>query len=532
MYSTLLARTGALLRCRLAYLYKSSARTVVAVWAHRRAVIIVGIALTAVTAGCASLNPRADIERSAEAVERAVGVSADAVTRDNEFAETTTRELFAGGLTSDEAVQVALLNNPRIRSAMLSIGVSRADFVQSTLYSNPSIFLSFRLPDGGGRTNVEFNLAQSIAELWLVPARKEAAQRDLDRAVLNAAQTTAEIVWDVRKAYIEAVQAESQVDLGDVGLRISLDLVEMSELRRQAGSGSEVDVNLARSQRLQSEINYRNARLAMIEARAALCNLLGHTGNPEQLTLVDRLSQPPTENMTADRLQTIARAARLDVQAMDQAIASAEALVQLERARFLRSVDIGFAFELAERRTQGNRNWLSETYYNSVQANALTPPNFMPQSSQNVTNTIAGPTISMELPIWDQNQAQIAKADRLLEQARRQRDAMLVDVAQGIYAGLAKARTSAENARFYHDEFVPTAEKSVSLAKEGYRIGRIPFLSLLEAQRAYLTTRGNELGALRDAANAAIDLERITGRPAPELVGETNHTNPTEERAS
>jgi|GEM_PF-848117 len=490
------------------------------------------MALAAVTAGCASLNPRPDIERSAEAVERAIGVRADAIARDDDVAETTTRELFADGLTADEAVQFALLNNPRIRSAMLSIGVSRADFVQSTLYSNPSIFLSFRLPDGGGRSNVEFNLAQSIAELWLVPARKEAAQRDLDRTVLNAAQTTAGIVWDVRQAYVQAAQAESIVELGDVGLRISLDLVEMAELRQRAGSGSEVDVNLAKSQRLQSEINYRNARLAMIQAKAALCELLGHTGDPEKLSLADKLSPPSIQNVTADHLQEIARAARLDVQAMDQAIASAEALARLERVKFLRSVDLGFAFELAERRTRGNRNWLAETYYNSAQSNALTPPNFMPQSSQNVTNTIAGPTISMELPILDQNQAQIAKADRVLEQTRRLRDTLLVSVAQDIYAGLAKARTAAENARFYHDEFVPTADRSVSLAKEGYRIGRVPFLSLLEAQRAYLTTRGAELGALRDAAIADIELERVTGRPASDFNAESGDATDAEGQAS
>ena len=531
MYSSLFPRAGAFLHRVRAYLHATAAGPVPSARAHRLAAMA-GMALAAVTAGCASLNPRPDIERSAEAVERAIGVRADAIARDDDVAETTTRELFADGLTADEAVQFALLNNPRIRSAMLSIGVSRADFVQSTLYSNPSIFLSFRLPDGGGRSNVEFNLAQSIAELWLVPARKEAAQRDLDRTVLNAAQTTAGIVWDVRQAYVQAAQAESIVELGDVGLRISLDLVEMAELRQRAGSGSEVDVNLAKSQRLQSEINYRNARLAMIQAKAALCELLGHTGDPEKLSLADKLSPPSIQNVTADHLQEIARAARLDVQAMDQAIASAEALARLERVKFLRSVDLGFAFELAERRTRGNRNWLAETYYNSAQSNALTPPNFMPQSSQNVTNTIAGPTISMELPILDQNQAQIAKADRVLEQTRRLRDTLLVSVAQDIYAGLAKARTAAENARFYHDEFVPTADRSVSLAKEGYRIGRVPFLSLLEAQRAYLTTRGAELGALRDAAIADIELERVTGRPASDFNAESGDATDAEGQAS
>jgi cobalt-zinc-cadmium efflux system outer membrane protein len=179
-------------------------------------------------------------------------------------------------------------------------------------------------------------------------------------------------------------------------------------------------------------------------------------------------------------------------------------------------VDVGFAFELAERRSRGDRNWVAETFFDSLQSGALTAPNLMPRAPQR-TDTIAGPTLSLELPLWDQNQARIARADRLLERVRQQRDALLVDVSQDIYADLARARIVAENARFYRDEFVPTARRNVTLAQEGYRVGRVPFLSLLEAQRAFLATRAGELEALREAALAAIELERATGRPAAAL---------------
>jgi outer membrane protein TolC len=198
---------------------------------------------------------------------------------------------------------------------------------------------------------------------------------------------------------------------------------------------------------------------------------------------------------------------------MEESVASAEVLARLERLRFLRSVELGFSFELAERRSRSDRNWLAETFYDSLQSGALTPPNFMPREPQG-TDTVAGPALSLELPIWDQNQAQIAKADRLLEQARQRRDALLVSVSQEIYASLARLRTATENAVFYQAEFVPTSERNVSLAQEGYRVGRVPFLSLLEVQRAYLATRVSELQALETAALAEIELERVVGRPA------------------
>lgn len=456
------------------------------------------------------------MQRSATEVERAVGVPAELLLHDAATAAETTEALLTDGLTGDEAVQVALLNNPSIRAALLSIGVSRADFVQSTLFSNPTLFLSLRLPDGGGNPNVEIALAQNIAELWLVPARKEAAQRDLNRVVLEAARSTAFVVHDVRQAYVRAAQAHARVELAEDGVEIATKLVEVAELRQQAGSGSEVDLNLARATKLQTVADLRNARLAAIEARAGLSELLGLTNDPAELVLADTLPHPAEWETPAERLQAIARAERLDLRIIEESVASAEALAKLERVRFLRSVDLGFAFELAERRSRGDRKWLAETFYDSLQAGALTPPSLMPRESQG-TDTIAGPTLSLELPLWDQNQAQIAKADRLLEQARQRRDALLVAVAQDIYASLARLRTATENAAFYRTEFVPTAERNVLLAQEGYRVGRVPFLSLLEAQRAYLTTRLSELEALQAAAVAEIELERVTGRPADAL---------------
>lgn len=470
------------------------------------------------------------MQRSAAEVERAVGVPAELLLHDAATAAEATAALLADGLTSDEAVRVALLNNPNVRVALLSIGVSRADFVQSTLFSNPTLFLSLQFPDGGGKPDVEVNLAQNIAELWLIPARKDAAQRDLDQAVLEAARSTAFVVLDVRQAYVRAAQGHARVNLAEDGVEIATKLVEVAELRQQAGSGSEVDLNLARATRLQAMVDLRNARLAAVEARAHLSELLGLADDPAELVLTDTLRSPAEWEIPTERLQAIARAARLDLRIMEESVASAEALARLERVRFLRLVDVGFAFELAERRSRGDRKWLAETFYDALQSGALTPPNFMPREPQG-TDTIVGPTLSLELPLWDQNQAQIAKADRLVEQARQRRDALLVSVAQDIHASLARVRTATENAAFYRTEFVPTAERNVSLAQDGYRVGRVPFLSLLEAQRAYLSTRVSELEALEAAARAEIELEHATGRPADVLRNASSVTTDAPEEA-
>jgi len=465
-----------------------------------------------IAAGCASLDARPDVARAAEAVEAAVGADAAALLVDETAAAEQTAALLAEGLSADEAAQVALLNNPRVRAALAALGVSRADFVQSTLFSNPTLALSLRFPDGGGLANFEVALAQNLAELWLIPVRREAAQRDLERAVAEAARTVAETVLDARVAYVRAVRAAGQAQIARDTRDLSARLVEVARLRQDAGTGSELDITLARSKMLDAQTAARSAELSAVEERSALARLLGLAIPPDALRLTDALGAPPPVALTADNLQAAARHYRLDLRIADESVAASEARVRAERARFVRSLELGVSLERGERRPRGNPNYLAETLYESVDAGQLSIPRITPRESEG-SDVVIGPTIGVELPLWDQNQAQIARAEHLLDAARRLRDALLVDAAQDAHAGLARARAAAQNAQFYRDQQLPTAERSASLSREAYRVGRTPLLAVLEAERSLLTARSGYLESLERAALARIELERVTGRP-------------------
>lgn len=480
--------------------------------------------------GCATLDARPEMERSAASIEHATGVASDLVLLDSKAATAKTAELLQEGLSADEAVQVAMLNNPRARSAMLSVGVSRADFVQSTLFTNPSLALSFRFPDGGGLANFEMGLSQNIAELWLIPARKKVAQRRLDRAILEAAATIASIAYDARRAYTLAAKTREEEAIAGEALGLAEQLHEVARLRQQAGTGGEIDINLARTKQLETETLVRSARLATIEAQAALARVLGISDGPETLPLTSSLPEPNRWAVSPEALQGIARENRLDLKIAEQTVHEALARVNEERAGFLKSLEAGFALERAERRSGGDRDWVEETFYDSLQAGQLTPPNLMPQEDGGA-DVIVGPTFGIELPLWDQNQAQIAKAELQAEQALQMRDALLIDAAQDIRSRLARARTAAENAVFYRDELLPAAERNVSLSREAYKAGRASLIAVLEAERSYLSAKSGSLDALVAAAIATIELEQVTGRPASVLL-ETKPIEPSEDPAN
>jgi outer membrane protein, heavy metal efflux system len=451
-------------------------------------VCVLGVLVLAIE-GCASLDARPEIERSAAHIEHATNVSGEMLLLDSEAARAKTAELLRDGLSAEEAVQVALLNNPRSRAAILSVGISRADFVQSTLFTNPTLALSLRFPEGGGLANFETSLTQNLAELWLVPVQKKVAQRRLDRTILEAALNIADIAYAAQRAYVRAIKAREREAIARETVQLAEQLHEVAKLRQQAGTGTELDVNLARIRQLEANASFRDAQLAAFEARADLARALGLADRPDTLQLIATLPQPMNWTVTAEMLQQVAIENRLDLRIAEQTVQEAQWRAKEERRRFLKSVEGGLALERSER-----------------------------PSGDDGGDIIAGPTLALELPLWDRNQAQIARADRVLEQTIQLRDALIVDAAQDIHSRLARVQTASQNAVYFRDELLPAAERIVSLSRMAYQIGWGSFLSVLEAERSFLAAKEGYLEALESAAMAMVELEQATGRPVSALL--------------
>lgn len=483
----------------------------------------------AALSGCATVNPQLDYERAGRHIGEATGQTHVYRPDEEELVEGLVQELLADGLTADEAVQICLLNNPTLQAAFMDVGMARADVVQSGLLSNPSLGITLRFPSGGGLANLEGALAQNIGELWQIPARKRAAERSVDRAILELARKAADRAADAKVAYFDAVGADERREIAQKNHEVARDLLELALARQEAGEATELDVNLSRSFALRAELEVETARLGASDARRALATLLGIEADADQLLLADVLPTVPPRIPAAEQLFDLARRSRLDIQAAQQAVLAAEARVQEERRRLLAGVEIGVAFERGERKRQGGRNILADTARASIANGGLTAPEIQPRSERGQsTDFIIGPSLDLELPIFDQNQAQIAKAAYACRQARKTLEALDRILVQEIRAAVDGAQTAWRLAEAYRVRAIPLAEANLSLAQEAYRAGRASFLAVLEAERFFLENRSRHVLAAQAAAAQIPQLERTVGLPLPsmtaQLGGKTTRT--------
>ena len=204
-------------------------------------------------------------------------------------------------------MQLCLVNNPKLQASFLNAGIARAEVVQSGLFSNPTIGFSPRFPDGGGPTSFEASLAQNIAELWQIPARKRAAEHSLEQTLLELAREVSTTALEAKAAYYKAVRTDREIEVIQGNVDITKQLVDLAKVREEAGVGSLVDVQLSESELLQMELALRAATVARFEARAELTKLLGLSVPPDQLQLTDPLPDPPQWTVAPERLIALAR---------------------------------------------------------------------------------------------------------------------------------------------------------------------------------------------------------------------------------
>ncbi len=386
---------------------------------------------------------------------------------------------LADGLGLNEALRLALLNNRRLQAGFLGLGVARADFVQAGLLKNPSLSVGFLLPSGAGRPNLTADLFQNVVDLWELPARQDVAQTMLQQRILELSRFAGELVVDTKDAYYESVGARELLATARENAILAQATFEGVQKRVQGGVATSLDASLAQSQALSAELSLRSAERDSFGVRRRLAALLSLDGDLMEAELVDALPEPDLRELDREAVVARSRSTRLDVRAAASALALADAQLALERRRTIPDVEVGFSLE-------------------------------RPEVGSSV-DLLAGPAATIELPIFDRNQAQVRRAEFRREQLGKEYEALALEVGQEVRAAVDRASSAARSSKFISDHLLPQAERGAALARTGFELGHTISLSYLESQRAVLQARRSRIEALLEAARTQVDLERVAG---------------------
>jgi len=374
------------------------------------------------------------------------------------------------GLLEDEAVAIALWNNAAYQELLAELGLTRADVIEAAQLTNPSFSTMFPV----GVKQWEFTLTVPLEALWLRPLRLAAAQRRSQETANRLVQDGLDLIRDVRVAYADLVLAQDLLQIAVEGAELRGRIAGLADARVRAGSASGLDASTSRIDHMVEEQRAAQLEHEVELARQRLRRLLGM-----EFTEIAMEPVPPTIPDPAcdlDALLGEALLGRPDLWAAELAHEAAR-----HRAKLTRRDYFHVAAMLPDANGAGKKGFE------------------------------AGPGLQFTVPIFNQNQGAIARADAEVERARRHvvtvRDTIALEVQQA-YTRCVQAREALQT---WDDRIVPAVEDAVAKAEKAYQAGGTSLLLMLETSRRLLDSQVERAQAAAELRRAAAELERSVG---------------------
>jgi outer membrane protein TolC len=401
---------------------------------------------------------------------------------EQETAAARVRQLLQQPITLQQAVKIAILNNPEIQAELWSLGIAQADLRQLSTMPNPGLKIT-RETGGDGSTELEFGF--NLLALLTLPKVRDLALQDYSMTRLATAQRIALIIHNTKLAYWHAVAAAEVLTFVE---KVQQSTEASAELaKRMAATGNFNKLQFLREQSFLSDstLNLVLARQALYSSREKLKRQLGLWQNDELLKLPQRLPEVPVER------PPIAEIAKTAQQSLDQRLDVQLAKMQLTRladqaglTRATRLVNV-FSAEVA-----GNLQHSDERSYSLI----------------------------FELPLFDAGQHRLKRGEAQYQQAVAQATAIGIQARAELQQSFYNYQTQHDIALHYQTTVVPLAQQ---IAEENQLLYNGMFISVFELladARSQISAVTGTINANRDflIATAELEMARI-GTPGTDF---------------
>jgi cobalt-zinc-cadmium efflux system outer membrane protein len=394
------------------------------------------------------------------------------------------QRLLQQELTAERAVQIALLNNRELQATYADLGIAQADLVEAGLLDNPVFTITAY--HGSAGSAPELSLVQDLVGLLSRAARKKVGEAAAERVTLQTAARIVDIAADVKAQYYALVGDAQALELAQQVVTATEAAAELAQRQRAAGNINRRDQALQQAFYAQTLLDLAQAQSALEADREKLNRLLGLWGTQTRWRIPEHLPGVPPALPALTAIEASAITQRLDLAAAKkQAEAASHAFDLARQMRYLGPLGIGVAYK----REPGGEHFV-------------------------------GPVVELGLPIFNQSQARVGRAELELERSRQQVTALAVDIRSQARAALTRAQAAHQVVAHYRDVLLPLQETIVDETQKQYNGMLAGVYDLLLSKQAQVQTARQYVAATRDFWLAWSELERTVGArvPLPETI--------------
>ena len=369
------------------------------------------------------------------------------------------------GLTQNEAVGLALWNNAQLQVDLAALGFARADLIEAKMIPNPAFSLLFPI----GPKALETDLGIPVDVLWQRPHRIAAAKLDAQSLAEDLITNGLELIRDVQTTYVGLWLFQKKLELAVEDAKIRNEIIKLTQARLKAGDISGVEADKVYIDSLESIGNMRSLLKETDVTKLRLNALLGLSEDNVTYN-TETINIPEESTYSIDTLLETAFAARPDLRAAELSIEAAGKKVGWEKSKIYNFIAIIDAKDEGE--------------------DSLT----------------VGPGIQLDIPIFNQNQGQIARAKAELEQAARKYEALRQNIILQVRQTFTRYISDYEEYELWNNDIIPSLQEKEKQTTKSYEIGEIPYLTIVEVRQKLIEAK---MQLVESAANLLIDAAEL-----------------------
>lgn len=371
---------------------------------------------------------------------------------DDGAGEIVARLLAQTELTADDAVRLAIANNPMLHAELLDLEVARTEIWQASLAANPVLDAELRVAQGGGDL-LELGVAQSIVDVLLIPKRRQMAAARFAQVEARVTGAVVDLATEVRANY-RALQADRQM------VEVLTSATDASWLSADAARRLREAGNILELEELQQQALLEGARIDLAEVQSlvhrhrenlnVLFGLAGPAG--DRWRVVGRLPHPAPLPIAAEDLERSVVASSLDLEARRREVELLGQSLGIERLSAL--------FPVGELGAKGERE-ADEAW--SV-----------------------GGSVSVSIPVFDFGQAVSAEVRARVEQAVDRLTDTAIRVRRAARDTFVATGVTGNTARHLFGVVLPLRARITARTQEQFDAMQLGVFRLLDAKRAEL----------------------------------------------
>lgn len=385
-------------------------------------------------------------------------------------------QLQESSLTVKDALNLALQNNPELNRVKEQIRIQESELGLSWGIESPELYYYKEGIDGNSFSEKSYGISQSMTFPLTGYYQNRKVKSDVQKFEKQYEAERVRLRAEVKKAYTSLAFSIKKVELMESRVELARELREIARARLEVGESTELDLIQADIQYTQAQNELREANQMKNNARYALFRVIGldpkeqeyNVSFPDTLAYVD---VPIDQQMILMGLEEVPEieSVQLNAESADRSIKVAKSsyLPDLRADYYRQDFGSGFNFN--------------------------------------------GFEIGVSVPLWfglnERNQVKRARSEqRQAKWSVNETTLMVKERAENAWQGY---QTSRNTIISYRDVIQSRAANLLELTREGYRLGELDLLQVLEAQRTFLSGEEKYYQSLRNYYLQLIELERF-----------------------